>query len=441
MTAINLEQISSSLKHFMKMKEHEVAERFSSLPKAKRYLYLEDRPQHPIVFVPGSRKDRVLLVAHYDTVFDDAELDIRQHGAVIYSGQDKIGIGADDRIGCALLWAMRSLGHSLLLLPDEEVGCKGSRALVENYPNLLKNHGFMLQFDRKGSHDMAHYGFENKELYDYMKKFYPQYRETRGSSTDIAVLMKASNIPGFNLSIGFVNEHTSREYVDVFNYIRTATCTRTMLSQKVGGIPAFEGEIPLIKTYGTYAGGYNSGGYTGGSTAKKASKPQTTTASGTFRNRGKAISSWKKPPFKTAEQEENEVDGYTREAKLRVSLSKTSPKYTIVIYENNQEVKSFATDKTQELVRKLQGNLLNKAIWKYGTQTKLPCHHCKANIAPSLLFHCLDGRILCGLCSNEAFTPPDSLVKQFEDYHRDLLRTYHDSSKTKEGTKELAIAN
>jgi hypothetical protein len=45
------------------------------------------------------------------------------------------GIGADDRAGCAILWLLKDLGHSLLITDGEEKGGIGSKWLMNDTEN------------------------------------------------------------------------------------------------------------------------------------------------------------------------------------------------------------------------------------------------------------------------------------------------------------------
>ena len=84
------------------------------------------------VYIPGTRKDRVLLVAHADTVWDEAygnpcRSQWKFENGVYYSINPQCGIGADDRSGCAMLWALRDCGHSILVVSGEEKGKHGAK--------------------------------------------------------------------------------------------------------------------------------------------------------------------------------------------------------------------------------------------------------------------------------------------------------------------------
>ena len=145
---------------WMLMSQCDVLDRFASLPDA----VTAGEGQRRFVFVPGRRADRVLLVAHSDTVWEEepirlACLDDRKFGPILHSAefgrQDGLGIGADDRAGCAILWELRNLGHSLLVTSGEEQGCIATLWIMtsEWWETELNSHRFAVQFDRRGRSD------------------------------------------------------------------------------------------------------------------------------------------------------------------------------------------------------------------------------------------------------------------------------------------------
>lgn len=138
----------------------QVLERFLTLPNS----LLRGEDQKRFVYVPGTRKDRVLLVAHADTEWDESYTKIgdcipviRRVQGILHSGRQGVGIGADDRAGCAILWILRSLGHSLLIADGEEGGQEGSHHLADSEENaslhheIESTHQFAVEFDLSGA--------------------------------------------------------------------------------------------------------------------------------------------------------------------------------------------------------------------------------------------------------------------------------------------------
>lgn len=247
--------------------EEKIVASFLSLPGAVRL----DVPQvtHPAVYVPGTRKNsRALLVAHSDTVGKSppSTKDLYFDGMIL-STAGRMVLGADNRAGCAALWLLKEMGHSLLLVPGEESGCIGSKHVAAEHLDILMRdeHVFALQFDRRGARDMATYLCENPDWDRFLKVNYPGYRIVSGSSTDIRVLCPALGIAGANLSIGFSDEHTAQESFDLLDFYRTLLNTHTVLSRTT--LPSFEYKERVTKC--TYLVHDSSGGRESNTPAEK----------------------------------------------------------------------------------------------------------------------------------------------------------------------------
>ena len=233
---MNIPKTVNRLIKFMEATEKDVVDLFLTLPNA---ISLPYAPGQPIVFIPGTRKDRVLLVAHYDTVFDDNKKRIvKQSGTYLESDVKGLGIGADNRAGCCILWMMRKLGHSLLIVPDEEVGCLGSGLMASKYSEYLENHSYCMQFDRRGCDELVYYDTETPEFEQYMLDNFTGYASANGSFTDIVELVPAAGVCGVNVSIGFYDEHTADESLEVCAFIRTAYNTLTLLRKEQPTFPS-----------------------------------------------------------------------------------------------------------------------------------------------------------------------------------------------------------
>ncbi len=82
--------------------------------------------QQRFLYVRGRHSNKVCLVAHGDTVWDShagyepfPNRDTGFDGNAFFSRTEGCGLGADDRAGCAILWLLRDLGHSLLITDGE----------------------------------------------------------------------------------------------------------------------------------------------------------------------------------------------------------------------------------------------------------------------------------------------------------------------------------
>lgn len=218
-----------------------ILEKFGRLPGAVR----EGKNLKQFVFIEGWRPDKIVLVAHADTCMDmlyraDKET-IPQNvqladGIIKNPGQV---LGADDRAGCAILWLLRDLGHSLLVVHGEEYGEIGSTYLMNHrcdIGNKINNeHQFAVQFDRKNGRDFKCYGVGTPEFRSYISIETGYTEPNRAASTDIVTLCR--RICGVNLSVGYQFEHTDKEQLIVTDWLHTLNLSRRWLGQK--SLPRF----------------------------------------------------------------------------------------------------------------------------------------------------------------------------------------------------------
>jgi len=228
---------------------------FDAFKTIEGCTYREDpsRNFHRFLYVPGTREDRVVLVAHADTVLDErygyprVEHSVHEEDGHFVSlnpdGQRAV-LGADDRAGCAILWLLRESGHSLLLMDGEERGQIGSTWLMQDHPDIadeINGHQFMVQFDRRNSHDFKCYHVGTPEFRSYIAKQTGYSEPNRSSFTDIVTLCR--DICGVNLSVGYYNEHSVDETLCIAEWEHTLNVARTLLA---GPLPRFELAKPRI---------------------------------------------------------------------------------------------------------------------------------------------------------------------------------------------------
>lgn len=198
-----------------------IFDKFAALPGAV-YHRGQSKLQR-FVYVPGTRKDRVVLIAHTDTVWDDAYLHKTQSTNLyinpkkqITSSEQNVGIGADDRAGCAILWKLRNSGHSLLLLDGEEKGHHGALFLKKQYPTIfraLNKHHYMVQLDLWGNDFCMYHNIPNcKEFSKYMESGLSLKPLDKNAGTDVSYLCRQAC--GINISTGFNRNHTQQEWID-----------------------------------------------------------------------------------------------------------------------------------------------------------------------------------------------------------------------------------
>jgi hypothetical protein len=184
------------------------------------------------IYVRGSRKDKILLVAHADTYWGKGygrgechEHEVHFEDGIFSSRTNGFGIGADDRSGCAILWLLREYGHSLLLTSGEEYGQRASHWLMGDpgnadiFEEINKQHGFVIQFDRRNGSDYKCYEVGTEEFRCYVEGKTGFREPDLRSKTDIKVLCR--DVPGANLSIGYQYEHTESELLRLEDWKNT----------------------------------------------------------------------------------------------------------------------------------------------------------------------------------------------------------------------------
>ncbi len=192
------------------------------------------------VYVPGSRKDRILLVAHADTVWDceygraPSDTDLGFEDGVFFSKNPQCGIGADDRAGCAMLYALRNCGHSLLLVGGEERGKKGAWFLRKHKPKLFKElnrHKFMIELDWCGTNSCL---FNQVDYTDKFKNYIENTLGVRDSQMkggcDLYVL--CHKVCGVNVGVGYHNYHLPKETLVLKEWENTYNAMTSFLEKK-----------------------------------------------------------------------------------------------------------------------------------------------------------------------------------------------------------------
>jgi hypothetical protein len=241
---------------WLTMSRDQVLDKFMNVATA----YTDGQGQERFVFIPGTRSDRALIVAHADTVWHDTTIKLAYCRNILYSAnritQTKIqtpnhgeinkwgiGIGADDRAGCAIAWELRNSGHSILITSGEEEGCIATERLLKHqvWRDLLNTtHTFAIQFDRRGYKDIVFYNVATKEFAKYIKEE-TGYTPKEGFGTDIKRLCKL--ICGVNVSVGYYDEHKSDERLVVDQWMNTYQIAKQLLDKKLKLYPLSQDEL------------------------------------------------------------------------------------------------------------------------------------------------------------------------------------------------------
>ena len=167
----------------------------------------------------------IMLVAHIDTVFDKqpTKTQLVYNSNTISSKHKNNGIGADDRAGIysilqiieynskrSITDTMHNSRPYILFTTDEEIGGLGAKVAARELNPDIK---YIIELDRKGNNDAVFYDCQNIEFIEYIESF--NFNYAYGSFSDISVLCPAWNVAGVNLSIGYYNQHTSKEYLNI----------------------------------------------------------------------------------------------------------------------------------------------------------------------------------------------------------------------------------
>ena len=193
-------------------------------------------PKQRFLFIEGKRRDKVVLVAHADTVWDKAYTGRKTDQQVIlndgiFKGTNKsAGIGADDRAGCAMLYLLKDSGHSILITDGEEYGRLGSTYLMKQHPDIavkLNAHQFMIQLDRRNARDFKCYTVGTDAFRNYIEQLTSYIEPDQSSYTDIVTLCR--DICGVNFSVGYYNEHTASERLVLSEWLHTYEVIQKLL--------------------------------------------------------------------------------------------------------------------------------------------------------------------------------------------------------------------
>jgi len=173
-----------------------------------------------------SNETRLTLCSHWDTVLDIPKR-ITEVNDFIFSG---IGLGADDKAGVYIMLSlMEQMPESFhfAFFNHEETGMIGSSMFTKLHKELPFNTGGFIGLDRHGDKQFVTYGQGNKKL---EKKLGNEYKKETGSCSDCKKLSKEYSLAMVNISVGFYNEHTTEEYLDLIAMNRTLNLVRDKLA-------------------------------------------------------------------------------------------------------------------------------------------------------------------------------------------------------------------
>lgn len=162
-------------------------------------------------FVYAAGTFPVLLVAHLDTVHDHLPTKVMYDAnkEAFYCDE---GIGGDDRCGVYMIFeVLKRFNCSVLFCEDEESGCIGAKKFIKTDLAKELEFNYIIEFDRRGSNDAVFYDCDNEEFEEFITKEF--YKTSYGSFSDISVIAPFIKCAAVNLSCGYHEAHTKKEYV------------------------------------------------------------------------------------------------------------------------------------------------------------------------------------------------------------------------------------
>ena len=170
----------------------------------------------------------VALVAHLDTVFPGTPANI-YYDRIKNVMWSPAGLGADDRAGVYSIVQLIKSGFkpTVIFTTDEEIGGKGAEALVKDFPKAPVELKYIIELDRHGSDDCVFYQCDNAEFEEYIETF--GFVTNFGSFSDISFICPVWKIAGVNLSIGYYDEHSYSETLNISQMFATINKVKNML--------------------------------------------------------------------------------------------------------------------------------------------------------------------------------------------------------------------
>jgi len=179
------------------------------------------------IYVRNNDKTKPLLVSHMDTINDAYNIAINKNDIILKNNiislkknNEAACLGGDDRVGVYIMLEIMKNhlnDYDFLFTTNEEIGGLGAKNFIKDYPNL--NNTCIIQIDRRGTNHVATYGYDNKNLLNIL---YDNYKldVQRGSYTDAVDLSEITNIACFNLACGYYNNHTTAEYILLYDVVK-----------------------------------------------------------------------------------------------------------------------------------------------------------------------------------------------------------------------------
>jgi hypothetical protein len=209
---------------------NQLNDKYSNITKTNDYIIAEGE-------IP------IALVAHMDTVFEKWGENVNEIYYDVKKGimWNPFGAGFDDKAGIFSILKIIDDGYRphIIFTCDEEIGSRGAKKLVERNPEIpFRELKYLIELDRANSNDCVFYECFNKDFSYYIESF--GYVEAKGTSSDIKKISPVWKVAGVNLSIGYENQHTFSEILDVNAMFSTIYKVEEMLADEKNVHESFE---------------------------------------------------------------------------------------------------------------------------------------------------------------------------------------------------------
>lgn len=186
---------------------------------------------------------------------DEIELD-----GLVMSSEGR-GLGADDRAGVLGIMELINKGcrPHVLFTCGEEVGGIGVGEFVKDHDEFPFDCRYFIELDRQGHGEAVFYHCDNPTFENYIESF--GFTTAIGSYSDIVDLSQAYDIAGVNLSIGYLNEHTTSETLNLRSMAYTLAGVELMIADVNTIVIEFSADIKPVTPISSRLYNYNSYDY------------------------------------------------------------------------------------------------------------------------------------------------------------------------------------
>lgn len=211
----------NKLEHMLKLITHtEVVDTIVRVVDTNLFTVHRNDKEGWTAIVSKDERIKPSLCVHTDTVNNIHPKSILKVGDVWRNGDYTKLLGADDRAGCYIvkeLLTRNNTDYNYLIFDQEEVGCIGSSNFAKTSESevIADLTSCFVGLDRMGVLEHALYGYENDDFMVAIADEADDWKEEMGSITDASSLAGDLDRCCVNLSVGYNNEHTRFETLNL----------------------------------------------------------------------------------------------------------------------------------------------------------------------------------------------------------------------------------